>query len=83
MTEITKIDLEKIAAIFLDEKVVKFPIKFNETEGWVDMQVPVIPKTNTSVSLENPDIDQFYWQTVRKEGKVRILYADQDPTKVQ
>ena len=41
MTSTTKTELEKITAIFLDGKVVKYPVRFDEAEGWVEMQIPV------------------------------------------
>lgn len=87
MTETTKTELEEIAAIFLDEKVVRYPVSFNEEEGWVEMQVPVQMsegvtfKSGERAVSEEQDIAQFHWQTVRKEGKVRVLYADSDSTK--
>ena len=88
MTKTPETELEKITAIFLDEKVVKYPVSFSEKEGWVEMQIPVQMsegvtfKAGGKASEEEQDIAQFHWQTVRKEGKVRVLYADPYPTKV-
>jgi hypothetical protein len=78
----TQTEIEKIAAIFLDGRAVKYPVSFNEEEGWVEMQVPVQMsegvafKSGGNASDEEQDIAQFHWQTVRKEGKVKVLYAD-------
>ena len=87
MTETTKTESQKIIAILLDEKVVKYPVDFNEKEGWVEMQIPVqlsegvTFKSGGRATSEEQDIAQFHWQTVRKEGKVKVIYSDQYPTK--
>ncbi len=67
MTETTKTELEKIIAIFLDEKVVKYPVDFNEKEGWVEMQIPVQMsegvtfKSGERAVSEEQDVAQFHW----------------------
>jgi len=76
----------KIIAVLLDEKLVKYPISFDEKEGWVEMEIPVqlsegvTFKSGDSVNKEQ-DISQFHWKTVRKEGAVKIIYSDSYPTK--
>jgi hypothetical protein len=86
MTETTETKLDKIDLILLDNKVVKYPVSFNENEGWVEMKIPVqmsegvTYKTGDLISAEDPDINQFHWETVRREGKVKIVYSDSSPT---
>ena len=87
MSETVKTELEKIIAIFLDGKVVKYPVRFDESEGWVEMQVPVQITDGVTLKSGEPvtseDDAEFYWQTVRKEGEVKVLYADTHPTTTQ
>jgi len=88
MTSTTKTELEKITAIFLDGKVVKYPVRFDEAEGWVEMQIPVqitdavTLKTGEAV-IDSEDTSEFHWEVIRKEGEVKVLYADSYPTKAQ
>jgi len=87
MSETVKTELEKIIAIFLDGKVVKYPVRFDEAEGWVEMQIPVQMTEGVTLksgeAVTSEDDAEFYWQVVRKEGEVKVLYADTYPTTTQ
>ena len=88
MTSTTKTELEKITAIFLDGKVVKYPVRFDEAEGWVEMQIPVQVTDPVTLKSGEAVIDsevssEFHWEVIRKEGEVKVLYADFQPTKAQ
>ena len=81
-TEKTTIDPNDIIAILLDGKHVKYPIKFDAEEGWVEMQIPVqvedliAVESGQSLDIkENEETAEFYWKTVRKQGKVELIYA--------
>ena len=72
-----------IIAVFLDGKHVKYPITFDAKEGWVEMQVPVKLENSTTVKSgqklileEDEETAEFYWQTVRKQGTVELIYAE-------
>ena len=82
MKEVKTTNFENITAIFLNGKAVRYPVSFNKDEGWVEMQVPVqlsegvVHKNGGNITSEEPDVAQFHWQTVRKEGKVEVMYAE-------
>jgi hypothetical protein len=87
-TPTTKTNSRQIKAILLDEKLVRYPIKFSEAEGWVEMEVPVQKSDKTfnlkpgeGLTQKDEDIAEFDWKVIRAEGTVRILYTDNQPTK--
>jgi hypothetical protein len=82
-TPTTKTNSRQIKAILLDEKLVRYPIKFSEAEGWVEMEVPIQQsekilniKAGELLSQEEKDMTVFDWEVIRKEGTVKIIYAD-------
>lgn len=79
----------EVAAVFVDEKRVPFPVEFDTEEGWVVAAIPVVPQSVTEVTVVDPDNDDpeatsdAQWVEKKFEGKVRVVwYESVDSTNV-
>ena len=74
---------DDVIAVLLDGKHVRYPVAFNASEGWVEMQIPVKLENSTTVESgqdltleEDEETAEFHWQTVRKQGTVELVYDE-------
>lgn len=79
---------EKVVAVLVDGKRVAMPLEADDVEGWCIAVKPVQPNvvheiTEVDTKEDNPmDAAEAEWDTVKLEGKVEIILAEDEDESV-